>query len=147
MQEYPSTIPTGRSPPVIRASCAYPGLFVPIQYDGRTLVDGFLTAPVPIEGTLLLGADLVIAVYLEAATSSSLARSPMSSAARSTSCSGIRSGVAHPGGHHHRAGCEAVCVGRFHENAGDGAAGEAAALAALPQIRAALSREKRDSAA
>src|SRR6266403_5745132 len=31
--------------PVIRASCAYPGLFVPIQHDGRTLVDGFLTAP------------------------------------------------------------------------------------------------------
>src|SRR5206468_10057121 len=42
------------------------GLFVPIQYDGRTLVDGFLTAPVPLEGTLLLGADIVIAVYLEA---------------------------------------------------------------------------------
>jgi len=52
--------------PVVRASCAYPGLFVPIQYDGRTLVDGFLTAPVPVEGTLLLGADIVIAVYLEA---------------------------------------------------------------------------------
>src|SRR6266849_233376 len=52
--------------PVVRASCAYPGLFVPIQHDGRTLVDGFLTAPVPIEGTLLLGADIVIAVYLEA---------------------------------------------------------------------------------
>src|SRR5712675_152888 len=52
--------------PVIRASCAYPGLFVPIQYDGRTLVDGFLTAPVPVEGALLLGADIVIAVYLEA---------------------------------------------------------------------------------
>src|SRR5258708_452573 len=52
--------------PVIRASCAYPGLFVPIQYDGRTLVDGFITAPVPVEGALLLGADIVIAVYLEA---------------------------------------------------------------------------------
>src|SRR5213593_979845 len=51
--------------PVIRASCAYPGLFVPIQYDGRTLVDGFLTAPVPVEGALLLGADVVIAVYLD----------------------------------------------------------------------------------
>jgi len=25
----------------LRASCAYPGLFVPIQYEGRTLVDGF----------------------------------------------------------------------------------------------------------
>src|SRR5216683_6380015 len=51
--------------PPLRASCAYPGLFVPIQFEGRTLVDGFLTAPVPVEGTLLLGADVVIAVYLE----------------------------------------------------------------------------------
>ena len=50
----------------MRGSCAYPGLFVPIQFEGRTLVDGFLTAPVPVEGTLLLGADITIAVYLEA---------------------------------------------------------------------------------
>ena len=52
--------------PPLRASCAYPGLFVPVKYEGRTLVDGFLTALVPIEGALLLGAELVIAVYLEA---------------------------------------------------------------------------------
>jgi NTE family protein len=52
--------------PALRASCAYPGLFVPVKYEGRTLVDGFLTALVPIEGVLLLGAELVIAVYLEA---------------------------------------------------------------------------------
>jgi len=52
--------------PPLRGSCAYPGLFVPIQFEGRTLVDGFLTAPVPVEGTLLLGADVTIAVYLEA---------------------------------------------------------------------------------
>jgi NTE family protein len=52
--------------PALRGSCSYPGLFVPIQYEGRTLVDGFLTAPVPVEGTLLLGAEVVIAVYLEA---------------------------------------------------------------------------------
>ena len=51
--------------PPLRASCAYPGLFVPIQYDGRTLVDGFLTALVPYEGLLLMGAEVVIAVYLE----------------------------------------------------------------------------------
>src|SRR5467141_1552884 len=43
--------------PPLRGSCAYPGLFVPIQFEGRTLVDGFVTAPVPIEGVLLLGAD------------------------------------------------------------------------------------------
>jgi NTE family protein len=52
--------------PPLRGSCAYPGLFVPIQFEGRTLVDGFLTAPVPVEGTCLLGADITIAVYLEA---------------------------------------------------------------------------------
>src|SRR5579859_2425638 len=56
---------SGPIAPALRASCAYPGLFVPIQYDGRTLVDGFLTSPVPVEGALLLGADMVIAVYLE----------------------------------------------------------------------------------
>ena len=51
--------------PPLRASCAYPGLFVPIQHEGRTLVDGFLTALVPYEGLLLMGADVVVAVYLE----------------------------------------------------------------------------------
>jgi NTE family protein len=56
----------GAIAPPLRASCAYPGLFVPIQYEGRTLVDGFLTAPVPVEGALIQGADIVIAVYLEA---------------------------------------------------------------------------------
>jgi NTE family protein len=52
--------------PPLRGSCAYPGLFVPIQFEDRMLVDGFLTSPVPVEGALLLGVDIVIAVYLEA---------------------------------------------------------------------------------
>src|SRR6201999_1597046 len=51
--------------PPLRGSCAYPGLFVPIQFEGRTLVDGFLTAPVPVEGCFLQGADIVIAVHLD----------------------------------------------------------------------------------
>lgn len=54
--------------PPLRASCAYPGLFVPVKFEGRTLVDGFLTALVPVEGALLLGAELIIAVYLEASS-------------------------------------------------------------------------------
>ena len=58
---------SGLLAPPLRGSCAYPGLFVPIQFEGRTLVDGFLTSPVPVEGALLLGGDIVIAVYLEAA--------------------------------------------------------------------------------
>src|SRR6202040_2566829 len=39
--------------PPLRASCAYPGLFLPIQYELPPLVDRFLTAPVPVEGALI----------------------------------------------------------------------------------------------
>ncbi|HEX3376224.1 MAG TPA: hypothetical protein VHS29_05150, partial [Candidatus Acidoferrales bacterium] len=35
--------------------------------DGRTLVDGFLAAPVPVDAARSIGADIVIAVFLEAA--------------------------------------------------------------------------------
>jgi NTE family protein len=53
--------------PALRASCAYPGMFIPVEIDGRTLVDGFLAAPVPVDAARSIGADLVIAVFLEAA--------------------------------------------------------------------------------
>lgn len=53
--------------PALRASCAYPGMFIPVEIDGRTLVDGFLAAPVPVEAARVMGADIVIAVFLEAA--------------------------------------------------------------------------------
>ena len=48
----------------LRASCAYPGLFQPVEYEGRVLVDGFLTSPIPVEAARMLGAELVIGVYL-----------------------------------------------------------------------------------
>ena len=37
----------GEIAPALRASCAYPGLFLPVEYRGRILVDGFLTEAVP----------------------------------------------------------------------------------------------------
>jgi NTE family protein len=49
----------------LRASCAYPGLFIPVEYEGKILVDGFLTAHVPTEALRWMGADLVIAVHLD----------------------------------------------------------------------------------
>jgi len=55
---------TGEIGPALCASCAYPGLFRPVEQDGRLLVDGFLSAPVPAEGARRLGADLVIGVNL-----------------------------------------------------------------------------------
>lgn len=52
--------------PPLRASCAYPGLFQPVQYQGRTLVDGFVGATVPVEAVAKMGADVIIAVFLDA---------------------------------------------------------------------------------
>jgi NTE family protein len=51
--------------PALRASCAYPGLFQPVEYEGRTLVDGFVGATVPVEGVAKMGADVIIAVFLD----------------------------------------------------------------------------------
>jgi NTE family protein len=46
----------------IRASCAIPGVFVPVKYDGRRLIDGGVVSPVPTKAVRKLGAEIVIAV-------------------------------------------------------------------------------------
>jgi NTE family protein len=48
----------------VRASIALPGLFAPVNRDGRLLVDGGLVNPVPVSLCRALGADLVIAIDL-----------------------------------------------------------------------------------
>ena len=47
----------------VRASCAYPGMFHPVQVDGRLMVDGLLSHPVPAVPLKQMGAEKVIAVY------------------------------------------------------------------------------------
>jgi len=46
----------------IRASCAIPGVFVPVDCDGRRLIDGGVVSPVPTRAVRKLGAEIVIAV-------------------------------------------------------------------------------------
>ncbi len=48
----------------VRASISLPGLFAPIELEGRWLVDGGLTNPVPVSLCRALGAEQVIAVDL-----------------------------------------------------------------------------------
>ena len=48
----------------IRASCAYPGMFLPVNIRGRWLVDGMLSHPVPTSPLHEMGADRVLAVHL-----------------------------------------------------------------------------------
>jgi NTE family protein len=138
----------GAIAPAIRASCAYPGLFVPIQHEGRTLVDGFLTAPVPVEGTLLLGADIVIAVYLEAGTLEE-PRTFTDVLSRAFNIIQRHSDITW------RTQADIIIEPDVKPFVWDDfsrtpdmiAAGETAALKALPEIRAAIRGEKHDSAA
>ncbi|HXL23648.1 MAG TPA: patatin-like phospholipase family protein [Candidatus Dormibacteraeota bacterium] len=46
----------------IRASCAFPGLFEPVEIGTRCLADGGLVAPVPTRAARDLGAAIVVAV-------------------------------------------------------------------------------------
>jgi NTE family protein len=131
---------SGEIAPPLRASCAYPGLFLPVEHEGRLLVDGFLSAPVPVEAVRQLGADTVIAVYLESSPPDEKPDSVMDVIGRSFSIMQ----------RHHRAwrrDADVVIepdVAHFAWNDFERApqliaAGEAAARAALPRIRGLLS--------
>jgi len=134
--------------PALRGSCAYPGLFVPIQFEGRTLVDGFLTSPVPVEGALLLGADIVIAIYLEAGNLED-PRTVADVISRSFNIIQRHGDIAW------RQQADVIIEPDVKPFVWDDftrtndlvAVGQAAVEAALPEIRAALGGEKRDSAA
>jgi len=138
----------GALAPPLRASCAYPGLFVPIQYEGRTLVDGFLTAPVPVEGALIQGADIVIAVYLEAGGIEN-PRTAVDIISRSFNIIQKHTDVTW------RQQANVIIEPDVASFAWDDftktpelvAAGEAAAMNALPEIVAFLRSKKKDSAA
>lgn len=58
----PVAIRTGKLADAIRASLSVPGLFVPVERDGRTLIDGGLAHPLPVDMVRDLGAEVVVAV-------------------------------------------------------------------------------------
>jgi NTE family protein len=128
--------------PPLRASCAYPGLFLPVEYRGHVLVDGFLTESVPAEAVRAMGAELVIAVHLEPGLISSKPRNTIEVISRSFS---IIQGTAtqpwraevdvllQPNVHH-------VLWDEFSKTPQLIAAGEESARAAIPQIKALLNR-------
>src|SRR6202022_1083933 len=140
--------PRGPVCPPMRGSCAYPGLFVPIQFEGRTLVDGFLTSPVPVEGALLLGADIVIAIYLEAGNLED-PRTVADFISRSFNIIQRHGDIAW------RQQADIIIEPDVKPFVWDDftrtkdlvAVGEAAVQAALPEMRALINGEKKDSAA
>jgi len=132
----------GEIGPALRASCAYPGLFLPVEYGGRILVDGFLTELVPAVAARKMGADIVIGVHLEPGLLETAPRNTIEIISRSFSIlqtSALQSWRAvtdvliEPDVHH-------ILWDEFSKTPQLVAAGEAAAQAAMPQIKALLSR-------
>jgi NTE family protein len=54
----------GSLPRAVRASIAIPGVFTPVEIDGRVLADGGMVENIPVEVVREMDADTVIAVYL-----------------------------------------------------------------------------------
>ena len=130
----------GEIDPALRASCAYPGLFLPVEYRGRFLVDGFLTETVPAEAARELGANLVIGVHLEPGLLDTRPRNTIEVISRSFSILQTSASqrwrtdvdiLIEPNVHH-------VLWDEFVKTPEMVAAGEAATRAAMPRIKAAL---------
>src|SRR5881398_2854383 len=58
----PVVFTQGNLSDAIRASCAFPGLFEPVEIGTRCLVDGGLAAPVPTRAARVLGGGCVVGV-------------------------------------------------------------------------------------
>ena len=58
----------------VRASMSIPGVFLPVEREGRVLVDGQLVNPVPVDVCRAMGADAVIAVDINPPNPASAAR-------------------------------------------------------------------------
>jgi NTE family protein len=56
------TLDRGSVATAVRASSAIPGILTPIEHEGRLLVDGGISDPIPVRATRALGAEFVIAV-------------------------------------------------------------------------------------
>jgi NTE family protein len=48
----------------VRASCSIPGIYSPVELEGRQLADGGMAENVPVKALKSLGADVIIAVNL-----------------------------------------------------------------------------------
>jgi len=58
------TLRAGSVARAVRASCALPGIFQPVEWDGRLLIDGGILNNVPVSLAREMGADYIIAVSL-----------------------------------------------------------------------------------
>lgn len=129
----------------VRASCAIPGVFPPVEIDGELHVDGAVTAPVPAALVRARGIDLVIGVAIPAAIPDRRPESALQVVLRAIEILSTELELAKA------RDADILIVPEVGDVASDDftqrerliAAGEAAARAALPAIRAAIRERTR----
>lgn len=77
----------------VRASISVPGIFTPARSNGRILVDGGLTNPVPVSVARAMGADIVIAVDLNHEIIAGKNLKPLLTAEKASSLENNKTGV------------------------------------------------------
>ncbi len=80
----------GNTGMAVRASAAVPSVFQPVSIGGHTYVDGGLVAPVPVRFAREMGADFVIAVNISSATEGQATASSLDVALQSITIMGQR---------------------------------------------------------
>lgn len=129
----------------VRASCSYPGLFKPVDLDGRMLVDGMVAMEVPAKPLIEMGSTHVVSVYLPAEVESV---DPLSLVAVVNRCFQLMSSRMEA---EWRRYSDAVIVPQVVGVGWDSfenvrhtiAAGEAAAALVIPQIQAWFAHEEK----
>ncbi|HEY8326879.1 MAG TPA: patatin-like phospholipase family protein, partial [Rhodanobacter sp.] len=128
---------TGRA---VRASSSIPGVFEPVEIHGKHYVDGGVVSPIPVDAARQLGADFVIAVDISAAPDGSNPQGMMNIVGQSISIMGrqlaaqesARADVVI------RPDLRGIGPTDFEQKNQAILAGEKAALAAIPALRAKL---------
>lgn len=129
----------------VRASSAIPGVFAPVDIEGVLYVDGGVTEPVPARVARKKGAEIVIAVAIPAAVNGEVGSNPVAVAMQavalmSAEIAKLRSAEADVV---IRPEVGDVAYDDFSQKKRLIEAGEAAARAALPELRAAIQSKSR----
>ena len=139
----------GNTGQAVRASSAVPGVFEPARIGGHSYVDGGVSSPVPVDAARQLGADVVIAVDISTQASGTTPADMLGIVNQSIAIMGQRLGAEERGRADVLIRPEVNDIGPadFSQRARAIAQGERAALAALPQVRAAIARVQEQRAA
>jgi len=136
---------SGDPAPAVHASCAIPGVFVPVTIGERTYIDGGVANPVPASVARDLGAEVVIAMAVPPPARKPPARNQLAVAYQAVSLMAAEIGRLRAGEADVVIETQAgkVDFDDFSQKRRLIEAGEAAARAALPAIRAAIAAKSR----